>query len=495
MMGGAHSTDLFLGVDVGTTGLKVGAFNESGEQLASGSARYSLSRPRAGWVEQDANDWLTAFEEALGQVLKRVDGKRVRALCPVGQSPTVVPVDAEGRPVRPAITWADARAAEQARQLSTASGSYVNVEFAVLPRIMWLRDSEPDSFANTRWFFQAADFLSYHLTGKAVIFSADPQLAPWTDDSLAAANLDPYRFPPTVSPGEIVGQLAPDVSERLGLNPKASLVSGTVDAFAHWIGVDLSRPGRVCNIGGTSEGANMSWPEPLNDPQHRLFTLPSPFGSGWVVGGSMSNGGSVLDWAVGSLFGSPATREQVLDAVSGVTAGSQGLVALPYLLGERTPIYDLDARGVFLGLGHEHGAAHLTRALLEGVALGLRQIIELIESLGGSVDDIVVSGGTSNASVWNRIKANVTGKPVKVPTVHDSGVLGAAMLARSAVSQAPLTSVATEMAHFSELIEPTAAESAVYDDIYPLFLDLYGRMREPFKELARLRQEAYVGKS
>lgn len=491
MSGAPVDADVFIGVDVGTTALKVGAFDPAGNLLAFAGQRYAVDQPRADWVEQDARQWLSALDAALAEVLTKVDGQRVAAICPVGQSPTVVPAGADGQPLRPALTWADARAAAQADRLSEATGEYVNVEFAVLPRALWVKDEEPLNYQATRWFFQAADFVSFHLTGEPVTFSPGPELAPWTADTISAAGLDPAKFPNrAVDPGTVVAQLTPAVAERFGLNPRAVVVSGTVDAFSHWIGVDLTHPGRVSNVGGTSEGVNAAWPTRLADPQFRLFALPSPFRTGWVVGGSMSNGGSLLDWAARSLFGG-AGHQDVLSAVAAVPAGANGLVALPYLLGERTPIFDRNARGVFFGVGREHGAAHLTRALLEGAALGLRQIVQVFESLGGQASEIAVSGGTARAGVWNQIKANATGLPVMVPEVHEAGVLGAAMLARAAVTGAPLTAVATEMARFQEPVLPDPARKAVYDDIYPLFLDLYGRMREPFQNLAKVRQRAY----
>lgn len=488
--------EVYVGVDVGTSGLKVGAFGAAGEQLAITHATYPLARPRPGWAEQDAGLWVRAFERALAELLQTVDGQDVVALCPVGQSPTVVAVDAGGRPLAPAITWADGRAAEQAQALSVSTGAYVNVEFAALPRAMWLRDELPDVYERTRWFFEASDYLGYLMTGVPATYVPHPDLAPWSPAGVAAAGLDPARFPSTVvTPGGVVGPITREFAERTGLNPRAVVVAGTVDAFAHWVGVDLSRHGRVCNIGGTSEGANLSWPDRLVDPEHRVFALPSPFGSDWIVGGSMSNGGSLLDWATRSLFGPNAELGAVLDAVAAVPAGSEGLVALPYLLGERTPIYDPNARGLFLGVGHEHGAPHMTRALMEGAAMGLRQIIEILEAAGGRVDEVAVSGGTSRARVWNQIKADVTNKPVRVPVVHESGVLGAAMFARSGTSGLPLAEVAAEMARFSELLTPNATATAVYDDTYTLFLDVYGRMREPFEQLSRLRHGAHVGRS
>lgn len=230
----------------------------------------------------------------------------------------------------------------------------------------------------------------------------------------------------------------------------------------------------------------LAWDEILEDPLHRVFPTPSPFGRGWTMGGSMSNSGGVLAWAARTLGGGSAGSETLLAEAARLPPGSDGLLALPYLQGERTPIYDPDARGTFIGLDEHHETGHMTRALLEGVAFGIRSIVEILEGLGGHASELIVTGGTANASVWNRIKADVTGLPVKLPEVKETGMLGAAILARAALTSGQLDRVAGEMVRFIEAIEPNGDAKSVYDQLHPLFLEAYEGLREPYRKLARL---------
>ncbi len=479
--------DLYLGVDLGTSSLKLGVFDASGAELAGGRSAYPLLAARPGWAEQHADDWWRAFEDALAQARRTVDLARVRAICVVAQSPTIVPVDAAGRALRPAITWADRRAGAEATWLGERVGTPVRVEFEALPRIMWLERNEPDVYERTAAFLQAYDYLPFRLTGSATTAYPHPRLRQWTPERLQAAGLDQAKFPTTtVPPGVVVGEVAPAVRAELGLAPGCLVASGTVDAFAHWIGVDATEQGRLCNVGGTSEGASLCWPDPIPDPRFRVFGIPSPFGNGWLVGGSMSNGGSALDWALAA-WRPGADREAVLAAVAALPPGADGLVMLPYLLGERTPVYSADARGALVGLGSRHRGEHVVRAVLEGVAFGIRSVIDILEELGASVDSLATSGGPARAGVWNQVKADVTGRPVLVPRVKDSGVMGAAILAKAAATGAPLADVARDLVRFERSYEPNRANAAVYDDLYPVFQELYPALSGTFGRLAQFR--------
>ncbi len=481
--------DLYLGVDLGTTALKLGVFDAAGECFGLGQAGYQLHTPMTGWAEQDANAWWDGFLASLQQIRSEVDLSRVRAISVAAQSPTVVPVAADGTALRPAITWADRRAALEARWLTERFGrGQVNVDFEALPRIVWVRNHEPEVYQQTRWFMQAVDYLPFRLTGRAVTVRPIDGIEPWTSEQLSSAELDLDRFPDVMlSPGDLIGHVEPGMAAQLGLAPDVMVVGGIVDAFAHWIGVDLSRAGTLCNIGGTSEGASLAWDGPLDDPRHRVFGIPSPFGSGWVVGGAMSNSGGLLDWAVRQL-GCNGSRESFLRDMEACPAGAAGLLALPYFMGERTPIYDPNARGVFLGLRHDHTGAHMGRALLESVAFGLRRVTDVLSEVGGEVREIVATGGTANAQLWNHIKADVTGLPVKVAAMKSSGVLGAAILARAAATGDSLSKVSKEMVSYTEVIEPNEKNRAVYDDIYPHFLELYESLRGTFASLAEPRR-------
>lgn len=484
--------DLVLGVDLGTTGFKAGAFDAEGHLVAAGKVEYALDRPRVAWAEQPAERWWEAFELVLSQIRENVDTRLIRAISVAGQSPTVVPVGPDGAALRPAITWADRRAVAQAAWMTETLGAgFVSIEFESLPRILWIRDNEPEVFGRTAAFLQSYEYLAFRLTGAAVTIEPLDGLPSWTDDRLERLGLERTRFPArTVGAGRVIGTVRPAVAEAIGLHPEAQVVSGTVDAFAHWIGVNLSSHGQLSNIGGTSEGVAFASDAPLTDPRHRVFRMRSPFGAGWVIGGAMSNSGGLLDWAVAKLGGPRADHDSVLAAIARVRPGSEGLIALPYFRGERTPIYDANARGCFFGVTAEHGPEHLGRALLEGVAFGLRQVVGILSDIGGDVERVVISGGTARAAAWNRIKADVLGKPVHVPSVTDSGVLGAAILARAAVSDEPLSHVAQRMVHDREVIEPDAKNTAVYDQTYPLFLELYERLKEPYRRLAELSPSA-----
>lgn len=484
--------DLVLGVDLGTTGFKAGAFDESGRLVASGGTSYALDQPHETWAEQPAERWWEAFTTVLEQIRKRVDTRRIGALAVVSHSPTIVPVGADGRSLRPAITWADRRATEQvARMAETLGAGNVNIEFDSLPRVLWIRDEEPAIYSDTAIFLHPNEYLTYRLTGLAVTVEPLAGLAPWTDERIAGIGLERAKFPASlVGLGRPVGTVAPVVASELGLSKETVVVSGTVDAFGHWIGVNLSGAGDFSNIGGTSEGFAYAADAALVDPLFRIFGMHSPFGTGWVMGGASSNSGGLLDWTVARLFGRGATHAAVLAELATAPAGSGGLLALPYFRGERTPVYDSDARGCFFGLTHRHGTTHMGRALLEGVAFGLRQVISLVEELGGVVGRITVSGGTARADLWNRVKADVTGRPVHVPVVTDSGVLGAAILARAATSGEDLRTVAARMVHEREVIDPDPKNTVVYDQLYPLFRDLYEHLKEPYRHLAGFQRTA-----
>ena len=477
---------LFLGVDLGTTSLKVGVFSATGEIKAFARCEYELESPHPGWVEQSASTWWHALRSSLQQVLKEVAADDIAALSVVGQGPTLVCVDEHGSPLYPAITWADRRSVREAAWLSEVLGdSQVNVEFDILPRVLWIRNHEPTLFDKVRWFFQAYDYLTFALTGRAVTINPLRELPPWTEERLRGAELGTSRFPPvTVDLGTPIGHLSPAGARATGLSTDTLVVAGTVDAFAHWVGAGLESPGSLCDICGTSEGVSLAWPEHLHDPHFRVFSLPSPLGGGWIAGGSMSNGGLLLDWAIRSLYQGKKSREEVLDAVAGIPPGAARLLALPYFLGERTPIFDAAARGCFFGVTADHTAAHFSRALLEGVAFGIRQVIEILEGIGGEVREIIVTGGGSQATIWNQIKADVTNRPVQVPVVHDSGVLGAAVLAHSGAEKRSLKAVARDMVRYKEVISPVTAAAREYDRIYPLFGRLYQDLRGAYRRLA-----------
>lgn len=489
--------ETYLGIDLGTTQLKVGLFDRKGRLLHMAAHGYPLTSPEPEAAEQDAGRWWEALLKALRDVRRQSDTaagiasnvqvvgawERIAAISVAGQGPTVVAVDSAGEPLRPALTWADRRCQPEADELGTNAG------YSALARILWIARHDRDTYARTRWFFESYDYLTFRLTNEPVTIVSLPGLAPWNDQQIMQAGLDPDKFPSVQTLlGTVVGAVTEEAARVTGLRSGIPVVTGTVDAFAHWIGLGMNVHGRLCDIGGTSEGVGLSWPERLLDYENGIFPMPNPLGSGWVCGGSMSNGGSALAWFRDQFYAPTFSYETVLEDIAATPAGADGLIALPYLLGERIPVSDPLARACFFGVGREHGRAHFGRALLEGVAFGMRQVVDALEATGGNVDHVVASGGATRAQLWTQVKADVLGRSVHVPAVTESGLLGTAILARAAVTDRSVQDVADEMVVLEQRFDPIPEHKAVYDASYPTYAALYGALREQFHTLADARR-------
>lgn len=481
---------LFLGVDLGTTHLKAGLFDEQGALLAQASKGYPTYRPERDAAEQDSRDWWAAFCECCRELDRQAAAgpdplKRVDAICVVGQGPTMVAVDQDGEPVRPAVTWADTRCRQEAAELGVFAG------YSSLARVMWIARHDAEACAKARWFFQAYDYLPFRLTGEPVTVMPLIDSRPWTPEQIQVSGVDPALFPPQMlPPGHVAGYVTKDAAQATGLAQGTPVITGTVDSFSHWVGVDMSEIGRMCDIGGTSEGIAVAVAEPVYDSQGRVWPLRNPAG-GWVVTGAMSNGGSVLEWFRSRFYPGGTTYDDVTAELAAIAPGAEGLIALPYLRGERVPINDPAARATFFGVGVEHGRAHMGRALLEGVAFGVRSVMDAFGEMGIPVRRVVATGGAAKSRLWNQIKADVLGKEVHVPTVLETGILGAAIIARAGVEQRDIGAVAAGMVTLKEAYYPDEANHARYEALYTRYLSLYQSLREEFAALdALLKQSA-----
>ena len=475
----------YLGVDLGTTRLKVGLFDERGTLLAQASRDYPTHRPERDAAEQNSRDWWAALCECCRELDRQAAAgpdplKRVDAVCVVGQGPTVVAVDERGEPVRPAVTWADSRCRQEAEEIGAFAG------YSSLARAMWMARHDGAAVSRARWFLQSYDYLPFRLTGEPVTVMPLSGSRPWTNEQLTAAGLDPAQFPERMlPPGQVAGQVTKDAAEATGLVQGTPVITGTVDSFSHWVGVDLREIGRMCDIGGTSEGIAVAVSEPVGDPLGRVGSLMSPVGS-WVVSGATSNGAGVLEWFRSRFYPEGATYTEVAAELMAVAPGAEGVLALPYLRGERVPIDDPAARACFFGIGVEHGRAHLGRALLEGVAFGVRWVVDVFRELGVEVRRVVATGGAARLGLWNQIKADVLGLEVWVPSVVETGILGAAIIARAGAEKRDIGDVACGMVTLKERYRPDEAAHSLYEKLYARYLSLYGALREEFAALDSL---------
>jgi sugar (pentulose or hexulose) kinase len=468
MGSGPVSEPVVLGLDLGTTEAKAAFVAPDGRAIALGRAPY---RSRAGHVrlgEQDPAGWW----EAVGTAARELDrrGVEVRAVCGVAQGPTLAVVDERAEPVAPAITWQDPRV--------RATG------FGLVPALRWLAREAPATVREARWLLSAWDALGLWLSGSAAT-TLQGHESPLDPAALDEMGIGTGRIPPPVPVGTQIGELRPAAAEALGLPAGIPVIGGVNDGTASILGAGLLHPGDAVDTGGTSGGFGIYADRPLDRPG--TFSAPAPLPGLWMLGGAMAATGASLDWLRTAVLGDRWLPEDLLGEAAGVPPGAGGLVFLPYLAGERAPIFDEAARGAFVGLTLGHGRAHLVRAVLEGGAFALRHVAEPIVDAGIEVTELRIAGRPSPGDVWARIKADVLGVPVAIPAFGETAVLGAAILAAAGVGLvADRAAGVRAMTAVARRIEPDAAAHDRYDEAYAIYRSLYPVLASSFRELGRV---------
>ncbi len=473
--------NLILAVDLGSSGAKAGVFDAEGRLVDRAEASYETSRPQPGWVEQDPDEWWAACRRVIGDVIDRVGPGCVRALCAVGLAPALACVDGDGRPVRPSPIWCDSRAravhAELAERLRPDSVPMW------LPQLVWMRRHELDRYRRMRWALQSYEYLSFRLTGVAAAITSTREAGP-AARLLDAVGLDPAHRPETVRcSGELIGALSPQVALEVGLPAGLPVIAGTVDCFATWIGTGTVRAGTLCVTTGTSGGVAVVSDRRIADPRGRVGSMPHIIGNRWVLAGPTSNGGNVVAWFANQFYSDEPDRIARLsrDAAS-IPAGADGLIALPYLIGERAPIDNPQARSVFFGIGEAHTRAHFARAVFESVTFAVLDICEVMREAGATFDQVRLAGPAAHNIAWSRIRADVLGRPVLIPEVADSALLGAAIIAaRGAGMFDDFEAAIDAMVRMKDVLEPDEHAHSVYRSRLPLFRDLYHRLIPLFR--------------
>lgn len=483
------NSHLLMGIDLGTTRAKVGLYDVQGKQqslvarCAPSSARGAGERS-----EGDAEAWWERCCQAIEACLKTTDPARIAGICVGGQGPSLVSVDADGQTVRPAIMYDDCRAAPEADLLSVRLDRPVTARSSYLPRAVWIQNHEPENYAAVRWFLQAWDYVVYRLTGVAVATSPMGRYTPWREKELAAAGLDPERFPKLIQSCEMVGGVSARGSSETGLPEGLPVIAGGGDFLLGTMGVVGAQKGVAQSQGGATGAFTLCWDRPLAGDMIG-WCIPSPIRPDLLnIGGPLTTGGRALDWLLYSVLGLSADHATALAGVSRISPGAEGLLFFPYLDGEQLTMCS-DARALFLGLSLEHGPDHLIRAVLEGVAFAGRSIMEALIQGGGRVEEVVTYGGQARSALWNQIKADVWNRPVRVPAHADAGALGAAAIAAVGVGFYPSLAEASErMGQQGRFYQPIPERATVYDKSYHVYGEIYPRMRDLFPELAEIRE-------
>lgn len=459
-----------LGIDLGTTEVKAGLVTADGRLLAITRAGYELdSRGGHGWAEQDPGAWWSAVVGAV-RGLHRIDGAEILAIGVDGHGPTLVAVDARGEATRPAITFLDSRASAEADELAAVTGLR-GWALGGLPAAMWVERHEPAVAAATRWYLSTWEWLALRLSGEAAAPLVPDQLVPGRAAS-AAVGVPPERLPRPARTGETVGALTETAADALGLKVGVPVIGGTVDAFASYLGAGLLEPGDAYDPGGSAGGFGVYWDRPVDVPGG--FVTPAPLAGRYSVGAAMAATGRALDWYRDSILVDTVTTAALLAEAAATPAGADGLVFLPYLAGERSPIWDPDARGVLAGLSLGHGRGHVARAIVEASALAIRHVAAPMLAAGVRVTDMRVCGGSARSEFWNQVKADVTGFRVAVPAVLETAVLGSAILGAVGVGlHADVPTAIRAMTRIETRIEPRPELAPLYDRLFEAYQALY----------------------
>jgi xylulokinase len=470
-----------LAIDLGTTEVKVGLMALDGRLLALARAGYATDvDPTVGRAEQDPEAWWAAIGVAVREVTRSETGDVV-AVGLDGHGPSLVAVDEKGRPTRPAIIWQDTRSGAEHAELSAATG-LEGWALAGLPAALWIERLEPAVAAATCWYLATWDFVAMRLTGKAATSLVEGQ--PFPD----AAALDHLgvpgaKVPPPVRAGSVVGALTADAAASLGLRSDIPVVAGIVDAWASFHGAGMTRPGDAIDPGGAAGGFGVYWDRPLVVPGS--FSTIAPLPGRYSIGGAMAATGRALDWFRVDVLGGTMTTDALLAEAGATPPGADGVLFLPYLAGERSPLWDPTARGAFVGLSLSHGRGHLVRAIVEASALAIRHVAEGIVAAGVEIRSMRVCGGPARSELWNQVKADVTGFEVDVPAVLETAVAGSAILAATGIGAWPdLLAGIRGMTRVHRRLSPRPEHRLLYDRTFDAYRRLHPAIAPIVRELA-----------
>ncbi len=465
------TTTAILGIDLGTTEVKAGLVDLDGRLLAIARAGYGLAVGHGpGWAEQDPGAWWSAVVGAV-RGLHPPEPIDIVAIGVDGHGPTLAAVDGRGEATRPAITFLDTRAAAEVTELADATGIH-GWALGPLPAALWLERHEPTIAARTRWYLTTWEWLAFRLTGEAAAPGVPDQLVPDPGLVVAATGLRMDRRPPASAMGAQVGTLTGAAADALGLRAGIPVAGGTNDAFASYLGAGLLEPGDAYDPGGSAGGFGVYWHEPIEVPG--AFVTPAPLDGLYSVGAAMAATGRALDWFRDEVVGGGITTERLLEEATATPPGADGLLFLPYLAGERSPIWDPHATGVFAGLTLAHSRGHFARAIIEASALAIRHVATPMLAAGVTVTAMRACGGPARSAAWNQIKADVTCFPVLVPAVLETAVLGSAMLGAVGVGvRADLRSAIRVMTRIEQRLEPRAEVAATYARAFAAYVGLY----------------------
>lgn len=485
---------LYIGVDLGTSAVKLLLMDSGGSIKNIVSKEYPLSLPHPGWSEQEPDDW---YEKTLDGIRELIDGyesSQVAGIGVGGQMHGLVTLDEEDRPIRPAILWNDGRSAEETEYLNNVIGKErlsqytANIAFAgfTAPKILWMKKNEPDNFARIKKIMLPKDYLTYKMTGSFVtdvsdasgMLLMDVRNRCWSGEMIDLCGISEKMLPVLHESYEVVGQLRPQIAQELGLPKTVKVVAGAGDNAAAAVGTGTVGSGR-CNISlGTSGTIFISSDSFCVDKYNSLHSFAHADGRYHLMG-CMLSAASCNKWWMDEILkaGDYSAEQENIRRL-----GENDVFYLPYLMGERSPHNDPYVRALFMGMSMDTTREDMTQAVLEGVAFGLRDSLEVAKNLGIHLERTKICGGGAKSALWKKIISNVMNLKVDVPENEEGPALGGAMLAAVGCGEYPdVDTIADKLVRVTDTVEPAAELVEKYEQKYSRFKEIYPTVKGLYK--------------
>lgn len=503
-----------IGIDLGTSGTKTVLFSEDGAAVASATVEYPLHQPQNGWAEQDPADWWDACVKTLREVMAKsgVEPKAVRGIGLSGQMHGLVMLDGDGEVLRNSIIWCDGRTAAECAEITETVGYRELIQITANPaltgftagKILWVRKNEPQIYAKCRHILLPKDYLRYKLTGEFASEVSDASgmnlldvtARDWSGEVLCALDIDRELLPAMHESSDITGYITANVADVTGLAAGTPIVGGAGDNAAAAVGTGVVQAGKAFTTIGTS-GVIFAHSDTVTiDPEGRVHTFCSAVPNAYTVMSCTLSAGGSLQWFRNNLCEPEmaAAKAQGVDPyflmdkqAAQVPIGANKLLFLPYLMGERSPLLDPDARGIFFGLSAMHTRADMLRAVMEGVVYSQRMCLDVLHGMGVFSSEMLATGGGGSSPLWRQMLADVYGCPVNTIANKEGPALGVAILAGVGTGvYASVPKACAAILKTREPQDPIEENSKLYAPYYKLYCDIYPQLKEQFKELAAL---------
>lgn len=484
----------FLGIDIGTGGSRSVVIDETGAVITTATAFHKdFASPEIGWAEQNPDDWWRACKETIAEILQTVKAEEIGAIGFSGQMHGSVFLDAADKVIRPALLWCDQRTAKQCADIIEKIGAEKLIKLVsnpavtgfTLPKILWLRENEPENFARVKTVLLPKDYIRLKLSGDKASDVADSSGTllfdvanrRWSNEMLDALEIDKNLLPQVYESIEITGVVSQKAAEQTGLKAGTKVVAGAGDNAAGAIGMGITHPGTVSATIGTSGVIFAVTDAPKLDLKGRIHTLCHAIPGRWHNTGVTLAAGLSLKWFREN-FGNGKNYDKLTNEAATISSGADGALWLPYLMGERAPHLDPNARAAFIGITASHTKAHLIRAVLEGVVFSLRDSLEIFKSAGAEISSVRLGGGGAKSSLWRQIQADVYNREVEILESDEGAAFGAAVLAGVGAGKWKTVDEACEKTiRVAETIKPNPESVEVLNKNYEAYQLLYNALR------------------